>query len=147
MNSSIAARPRNGSYVSSSDAFCMAAIAATSALTAGRSSIATSDPGKADDGDRTRDPQLGKLMLYQLSYVRARSILARARRHSRAQAGSTGLRNGKTGPGRGSNSPADQVFLLLARCESNASRATSPHLLGTDSRQSPVGLRSPGSSL
>ena len=24
----------------------------------------------ADDGDRTRDPQLGKLMLYQLSYVR-----------------------------------------------------------------------------
>jgi hypothetical protein len=25
---------------------------------------------KADDGDRTRDPQLGKLMLYQLSYVR-----------------------------------------------------------------------------
>ena len=27
----------------------------------------------ADDGDRTRDPQLGKLMLYQLSYVRAES--------------------------------------------------------------------------
>jgi Flp pilus assembly pilin Flp len=27
--------------------------------------------GGADDGDRTRDPQLGKLMLYQLSYVRA----------------------------------------------------------------------------
>jgi hypothetical protein len=27
---------------------------------------------EADDGDRTRDPQLGKLMLYQLSYVRAR---------------------------------------------------------------------------
>jgi hypothetical protein len=27
-------------------------------------------PMKADDGDRTRDPQLGKLMLYQLSYVR-----------------------------------------------------------------------------
>jgi hypothetical protein len=26
--------------------------------------------GEADDGDRTRDPQLGKLMLYQLSYVR-----------------------------------------------------------------------------
>ena len=25
---------------------------------------------RADDGDRTRDPQLGKLMLYQLSYVR-----------------------------------------------------------------------------
>ena len=24
----------------------------------------------ADDGARTRDPQLGKLMLYQLSYVR-----------------------------------------------------------------------------
>ena len=29
---------------------------------------------KADDGDRTRDPQLGKLMLYQLSYVRARPV-------------------------------------------------------------------------
>jgi Flp pilus assembly pilin Flp len=28
--------------------------------------------GEADDGDRTRDPQLGKLMLYQLSYVRVR---------------------------------------------------------------------------
>src|SRR5437763_7771621 len=27
---------------------------------------------KADDGDRARDPQLGKLMLYQLSYVRVR---------------------------------------------------------------------------
>ena len=26
---------------------------------------------RADDGARTRDPQLGKLMLYQLSYVRA----------------------------------------------------------------------------
>ena len=26
----------------------------------------------ADDGVRTRDPQLGKLMLYQLSYVRVR---------------------------------------------------------------------------
>jgi hypothetical protein len=31
---------------------------------------------RADDGDRTRDPQLGKLLLYQLSYVRADSILA-----------------------------------------------------------------------
>jgi hypothetical protein len=30
----------------------------------------------ADDGARTRDPQLGKLMLYQLSYVRARIILS-----------------------------------------------------------------------
>src|SRR5262245_24495619 len=28
----------------------------------------------ADDGVRTRDPQLGKLMLYQLSYVRAGSF-------------------------------------------------------------------------
>jgi hypothetical protein len=27
---------------------------------------------EADDGVRTRDPQLGKLMLYQLSYVRVR---------------------------------------------------------------------------
>jgi hypothetical protein len=32
---------------------------------------------EADDGVRTRDPQLGKLMLYQLSYVRAALILAR----------------------------------------------------------------------
>jgi hypothetical protein len=32
----------------------------------------------ADDGDRTRDPQLGKLMLYQLSYVRAQLRLAQA---------------------------------------------------------------------
>jgi hypothetical protein len=31
---------------------------------------------RADDGDRTRDPQLGKLMLYQLSYVRVDRILA-----------------------------------------------------------------------
>jgi hypothetical protein len=31
---------------------------------------------RADDGDRTRDPQLGKLMLYQLSYVRARATIA-----------------------------------------------------------------------
>src|SRR5205823_11087208 len=30
---------------------------------------------KADDGVRTRDPQLGKLMLYQLSYVREASIV------------------------------------------------------------------------
>jgi hypothetical protein len=30
---------------------------------------------RADDGDRTRDPQLGKLMLYQLSYVRALAIV------------------------------------------------------------------------
>jgi len=34
-------------------------------------------PGaQADDGVRTRDPQLGKLMLYQLSYVRATPRLA-----------------------------------------------------------------------
>src|SRR4051794_24243966 len=32
---------------------------------------------RADDGDRTRDPQLGKLMLYQLSYVRAGPSVAR----------------------------------------------------------------------
>ena len=31
----------------------------------------------ADDGDRTRDPQLGKLMLYQLSYVRVALKIAR----------------------------------------------------------------------
>jgi hypothetical protein len=35
---------------------------------------------QADDGDRTRDPQLGKLMLYQLSYVRAALRIARKAR-------------------------------------------------------------------
>src|SRR5690242_16964263 len=42
-------------------------------------------PGRseADDGVRTRDPQLGKLMLYQLSYVRARAILAAGPTRSR----------------------------------------------------------------
>ena len=33
--------------------------------------------GEADDGGRTRDLRLGKPMLYQLSYVRARPILSR----------------------------------------------------------------------
>jgi hypothetical protein len=33
--------------------------------------------GRADDGLRTRDLQLGKLALYQLSYVRVQAILAR----------------------------------------------------------------------
>ena len=33
-------------------------------------------PSRAGDGVRTRDPQLGKLMLYQLSYVRATRSLA-----------------------------------------------------------------------
>jgi hypothetical protein len=28
------------------------------------------DPLRADDGTRTRDPHLGKVMLYQLSHVR-----------------------------------------------------------------------------
>ena len=32
---------------------------------------------RADDGLRTRDLQLGKLALYQLSYVRVKGILAR----------------------------------------------------------------------
>lgn len=35
---------------------------------------------KADDGDRTRDLELGKLALYQLSYVRAGGILRERRR-------------------------------------------------------------------
>src|SRR3954466_12930939 len=34
---------------------------------------------RADDGDRTRDPQLGKLMLYQLSYVRVALDSSRVR--------------------------------------------------------------------
>jgi hypothetical protein len=29
---------------------------------------------EAGDGTRTRDPQLGRLMLYQLSYTRGRSV-------------------------------------------------------------------------
>jgi hypothetical protein len=36
---------------------------------------------EADDGDRTRDPQLGKLMLYQLSYVRAAVRVPNCRSH------------------------------------------------------------------
>src|SRR3954466_16264374 len=35
---------------------------------------------RADDGDRTRDPQLGKLMLYQLSYVRAGQMTTQSER-------------------------------------------------------------------
>lgn len=31
------------------------------------------EPGEADDGSRTRDLELGKLALYQLSYVRVRA--------------------------------------------------------------------------
>ena len=45
---------------------------------------------QADDGDRTRDPQLGKLMLYQLSYVRARidsSLVPKSDFRARAGAG------------------------------------------------------------
>jgi hypothetical protein len=39
---------------------------------------------QADDGARTRDPQLGKLMLYQLSYVRVPNrIAALTRIHAR----------------------------------------------------------------
>ena len=41
---------------------------------------------EADDGSRTRDLELGKLALYQLSYVRARLILDR-----RAVAGGGGI--------------------------------------------------------
>ena len=33
----------------------------------------TRNPAEADDGSRTRDLQLGKLTLYQLSYVRVRA--------------------------------------------------------------------------
>jgi hypothetical protein len=35
---------------------------------------------KADDGARTRDPWLGKPMLYQLSYVRALDSVSGSRR-------------------------------------------------------------------
>jgi hypothetical protein len=37
---------------------------------------------RADDGSRTRDLELGKLALYQLSYVRAESVILR--RHTMA---------------------------------------------------------------
>src|SRR3712207_5895949 len=39
---------------------------------------------RADDGPRTRDPQLGKLVLYQLSYVRVSGQSTRARGRSEA---------------------------------------------------------------
>jgi hypothetical protein len=35
---------------------------------------------RADDGPRTRDPQLGKLVLYQLSYVRRTDVNDTVRR-------------------------------------------------------------------
>ena len=35
-----------------------------------------SDPLRADDGIRTRDPHLGKVMRYQLRYVRMSSVPA-----------------------------------------------------------------------
>ena len=37
----------------------------------GRKTRKKNESREADDGDRIRDQQLGKLMLYQLSYVRA----------------------------------------------------------------------------
>ncbi len=42
------------------------------------------DRRRADDGARTRDPELGKLVLYQLSYVRERLSLEPARRTRRS---------------------------------------------------------------
>jgi hypothetical protein len=44
------------------------------------------DSLRADDGIRTRDPHLGKVMLYQLSHVRASlqpSVSGAIRNHSR----------------------------------------------------------------
>src|SRR5256885_7818623 len=55
---------------------CSAAGTETAAGTAGI---------KADDGARTHDPQLGKLMLYQLSYVRVADILPPLRRALRVR--------------------------------------------------------------
>jgi hypothetical protein len=51
---------------------------------------------EADDGGRTRDLELGKLALYQLSYVRAESIL-----RSLAQ----GRLNGRKAEGLTSSTP------------------------------------------
>jgi hypothetical protein len=53
----------------------------------------------ADDGIRTRDPNLGKVVLYQLSHVRMRKAQAVGyqRGTGRATAGS-GERGGRTGP-------------------------------------------------
>jgi hypothetical protein len=54
----------------------------TASKSADRASSAQEKPrlggafSRADDGDRTRDPQLGKLMLYRLSYVRAGPTIA-----------------------------------------------------------------------
>ncbi len=48
-------------------------------------------PDQAGDGTRTRDPQLGKLMLYQLSY--SRPFAHRRQRVVRDQSGCTGTRN------------------------------------------------------
>ena len=53
---------------------------------------ATFEPG-AGDGVRTRDPELGKLVLYQLSYTRNRPILALP-----APAGKNNLFQGKMWP-------------------------------------------------
>src|SRR2546421_935633 len=63
---------------------------------------------KADDGDRTRDPQLGKLMLYQLSYVRAW----------------LNDTEGRSGPKRGSNEgvTADHACSRFAAAAAIASR-------------------------
>ena len=52
------------------------------------------DSLRADDGIRTRDPHLGKVMLYQLSHVRiaplsgANPVLGAVRNNSRVRAGS-----------------------------------------------------------
>src|SRR5690606_26501867 len=46
-------------------------------------STGPADPLRADDGTRTRDPHLGKVMLYQLSHVRVRlREIPRARAHT-----------------------------------------------------------------
>ncbi len=56
--------------------FVATAAIGTEAVPGGEADILTSYE-RADDGLRTRDLQLGKLALYQLSYVRIRRILAR----------------------------------------------------------------------
>src|SRR5262249_33676636 len=49
---------------------------------------------RADDGDRTRDPRLGKPMLYRLSYVRVGLDSSRVRNCDFRRAGAAGPLSG-----------------------------------------------------
>src|SRR5438105_4895778 len=78
-------------------------------------------PG-ADDGIRTRDPHLGKVMLYQLSHVRVSQLsyrpLASASRRSETPGPTTGRRElldlGQRHPGNGED---DELSDLVAAAD------------------------------